>query len=139
MRIKNKHLWGRISPSGELMLNQGTLGDFLRIHSGKNCIVRIDIIYPAVSDKQKKYYWDYVCKEVRNALAKLGETLTIADTDAYLRANYPFCWDEDYTSKPRKRLRTFDELNTAECNDFFEHIYQFAAENLDLTLDDPMR
>lgn len=139
MRINRKALTQRISPKGQLKLdNNLELQEFARQHPNKVCIVRVELLPVAPSLKSFHYYWVYICPEVQRALYEKGERKSLEQVDRWIREQCPITQDQKWDGeKLRKRVKELDEISTEEFNEMIEWLKEYAAENLDVYIEEP--
>ena len=77
---------------------------------------------------------------VRQALAEIGERKTEQDTETFLRQNSPVMQVEkidQISGKYFSELRQINDCSNAELIEHIDTIKQFAAENLNIYIEDP--
>lgn len=137
MRIRTKTLWGRIDKSGNLLVKWDELSEFCSLQRDKNVIVRVAVQPKEPSEKTKNYYFGYICDEMQGVYLDNGERLSKEQVDERLRSLCPICYSEERVNGSWRRVvREFEELDQAEANEFFEFIFQYAAENYNKIIED---
>lgn len=138
MRVRKIATTRRISESGEISLDLPEIKEFCRQHKGKAVIVRIELLPTPASEKSLAYYWGVVVPTIQRGLYELGNDLTQRETDEFIRSQMPVCSDERLVNgKLHKRVRTIDELDAAEFNEMIEQLKVWAAENLQVYVEEP--
>jgi len=138
MRVRKIAATRRISESGEISLDLPEIKEFCRQHKGKAVIVRIELLPTPASEKSLAYYWGVVVPTIQRGLYELGNDLTQRETDEFIRSQMPVCSDERLVNgKLHKRVRTIDELDAAEFNEMIEQLKVWAAENLQVYVEEP--
>lgn len=138
MRIQKQVLTKRISKDGRLVIDSPELQEFARQHPNRSCIVRVELLPIPPSQKVFSYYWQYICPTIQRALYETGGTYTLEQTDRWIREQAPVMRDEHWDGeKVRTRVKEFDEIDSAEMNEFIEWLKEFAAENLDCYIEEP--
>ena len=111
--------------------------EFCRQHEGKAAIVRIELLPTEPSEKSKAYYWKCVVPTIQRELYDRGYDITKAETDEFLRSEMPICRDETYEKgKLRARIKDIEELDTAELNEMIEQVKIWAAQNLEIYVEE---
>lgn len=138
MRLRKKTIWGKIDSKGNLDFYDGELKEFLKLHPNKNVIIRYEIAPSEPSGKTKAYYYNYVLPKMTRAFYETGENLSQPQVDRFLRSNCPSIQEGVWENgKFKSRVRTFDELDQAEANEFIEWVQEYASQNLYTIIDDP--
>lgn len=132
---------GSVNDKGGLMIPMGELNQFFREHKGERIVARFVALPQHCSEAFKGYYFHYVVPTVKAALwDKIGERKTEEQVEKYLREMSPICCEEDidyYTGEYTTRLKEIPELSNAELLEHLEFLRQFAAEELDVFIEDP--
>lgn len=124
------NLLGRINENGGLLVPNEVIRDFCRKHPGARVLLKMTALSKDQSAAQRGYYWGYIIPECRKALAEKGTLYKDSATDEFLRTECPLCWrDGDCLS-----VADFDAEDMAA---YIEWIKQYAAENLNVFIDDP--
>lgn len=90
------------------------------------------------SEKTTNYFFGYLIPELQNAFLEQGEHLSKEQTYDKIRSLCPlFKKEERQNGEWRVTLKEFEELDQAESNEVIDWLYQWAAENLYLILDNP--
>lgn len=139
MRIRRITITRRISDKGEISLDLPDVKEFCRQHCGKAVIVRIELLPIEVSEKSLAYYWKVAVPTVQRGLYELGYDLTQAQTDRFIREQIPVCHEERWEGahKLNDHIKTPDEMDTAEFNEMLEQLKIWAAENLNVYVEEP--
>lgn len=131
---------GTVNSKGGLVMYMGEINAFFAQHKGERIIARFMVAPVASSEALKGYYFNYVVPTVRHGLMETGERKTEEQTEYYLRSISPVCYEETAnieTGKYAQRLREIPELSNAELIEHIDVIRQFAAEELNVFIDDP--
>lgn len=139
MRIRKIAITRRISDKGKISLDVPDVAEFCRQHCGKAVIVRIELLPTEVSEKSLAYYWKVAVPTVQRGLYELGYDLTQKQTDKFIREQMPVCHEERWEGirKLKDRIKTADEMDTAEFNEMMEQLKIWAAENLNVYVEEP--
>ena len=139
MRIRKLALARRISDKGVLSLDVPDVQEFCRQHCGKSVIVRIELLPTEVSQKSLAYYWKVAVPTIQRGLYELGYELTQKQTDKFIREQMPICHEERWEGilQLKDRIRKPEELDTAEFNEMMEQLKIWAAENLQVYVEEP--
>ena len=97
------------------------------LFKGKRIVVTIEVLAGDCTENQKAYYFGYVVPTVQDAMRELGERRNSRQVDLLLRTSYP-----DWTGK------SIDQFDKREMSDFLQWVQQYAAENLNVYIDDPV-
>jgi hypothetical protein len=136
MRIRKIAVTRRIS-KGEISLETADIKEFFRQHEGKAVIVRIELLPVEPSEKAKAYYWKVIVPTIQRCLYERGYDLTKRETDEFLRDQMPVCKEETYEGgKLKERLKEVEELDAAELNEMIEQIKIWAADNLEIYVEE---
>jgi hypothetical protein len=119
---------GRIDADGRIWLPMDRIGQFCKEHPGDGVIVKIEVLERHSSSAMIRYYYGYVLPTCRVAFAKLGKLETEKQIDRELWNYYPGEHD------PGQELR---EAPQSHVIGFLEWLKQFAAENLEVYIEDP--
>lgn len=117
--------YGRIDGEGKLRLPMDRARAFFVNNRGKRVLVRFEAVEQGCTEAQWGYYYGYVLPTVRQALYNLGERKSDAEVDAWL------C-----DQCPGVDCSAAKELGAGQMSDFLDWLKQFAAENLDVYIED---
>ena len=135
MRIRKIAVTRRLS--SELSLDTPDVKEFCRQHEGKPAIIRIELLPTEPSEKAKAYYWKYIIPTIRRELYERGYDFTNEETDNLIRNIMPVCIEETYEGgKNKRRTKEIEELDAAEINELIEQIKIWAAENLEIYVEE---
>lgn len=121
---------GRIDGNGKLLLPMDRLEAYFRANPGARVIVRFDIVEQGSTASQQAYYFNYVLPTIRQALRERGEMQTEETIDRWLRGSCPACQEDGKTKGAR-------QLSKEQFSDFLDWLGWFAAENLNVYIEDP--
>lgn len=127
---------GVIGTDGKFRLPMDRLNQFFADNKGKRIFVRFECQEPGSSAALLAYYYNYVVPTVCQALKETGERLSYEQTDKWILQNYPgpgFESDFDFGCP----ASTGRELTQPQMIDMLEWLKQFAAENLNVYIEDP--
>lgn len=140
MKSQRITLTKRINKSGTLYLDTPDLQEFCRQHPDRAVIVRVELLPIEPSQKSLSYYWKVVVPTIQRGLYDTGVNYSISQTDKFIRSNMPVTLEETWEDGHVKtRVRTLDELDTAEINELIEQLKIYAAENLYVYIEEPER
>lgn len=140
MKRRDISATGTINANGGLAMYMGELNAFFAQHKGERIVARFFVAPVASSEALKGYYFHYVVPTVKQGFWEIGERKTEEQTELFLREFSPICHDENVvadTGKYDHRLREIFELSNAELIEHIDIIRQFAAEELNIFIDDP--
>ena len=120
---------GLIGMDGKLRIPMDRLEQFFREHLGERAIVKVQALERHSSPAMLGYYFGYVLPTLRKAYAERGELLTEKMVHEKLWWAYPGEHD------PVQEIR---EAPYSQVYNFIEWLKQYAAENLDCYIEDPM-
>lgn len=138
--MKSIETTGKIDSAGNLRIYQEEVKDFCR--KNKNCrvIIVFHAVLPGSSQALKGYYYNYVVPRFRRALWQSGDRRTATATELFMRELSPVAWEATYneeTQQLEERLRSIDELSSAELVEHIDTIKQIAAEEYSVYIEDP--
>ena len=129
---------GRITDSGELIAPFNTLESFCSLHKGKSLIIRAEILPTEASERLRNFVFGYVVPELQTAYHLMGEDYTKAQTWQAIRSVCPiFLEEERENGKWRVRVKDWEEIDNTLAVEFITWVQRYAAENLNLIIDDP--
>lgn len=131
---------GIINANGALAMYMGEVNAFFASNKGQRVVARFIVAPKASSDALKGYYYHYVVPTIKFGIWNTGDRKTEQQTELFLRSISPVCYEEtvnEETGVYNHRLREIPELDNTELIDHIETIRQFAAENLNVFVDDP--
>lgn len=123
---------GVIGPDGRLRLPMDRLNEFGAEHKGQRIIVRIEAVEPGSTIAQQAYYYNYAVPAIVESLRKQGTRKSESSVDRWLVEQYP--GEKSYDGR---ELQTGGQMDKKMMGEFFEWLKQFAAENLQVFIDDP--
>ena len=118
----------------------GELNEFFAMHKGCRVVARFEVAPVGSSAALKGYYYNYIVPTMREAFIQTGERLTEEQTERRLRTLSPVMWGEvanPDTGVYETRLRDIAEVDKSELVEHIETLKQFAAENLNVYIEDP--
>lgn len=133
--MKNEYISeaGRIDSVGRLLLPMDRLNAEFAQHKNCRVVARFSFTEPGSSAALLAYYYGYVVSAVRVSLYNQGTRATDEKVDNWLVSTYP----GDIEIEPGRYAEFARELSQAKMLDFLEWLKQFAAENLDVYVEDP--
>lgn len=140
MKRRDISATGTINNNGGLVMYMGEINAFFAEHKGERIIARFVVAPVRSSEALKGYYFHYVVPTIQNGFWETGERKTEEQTEQFLRDISPICYEEtvnDFTGEYSHRLREIRELSNAELIEHIETVRQFAAENLNVYVEDP--
>ena len=123
---------GMVGQDGRMRLPMDRLNAFFAEHKGQRIIVRIEAAAPGSTVAQIAYYYNYIVPTIVEALKEQGTRKSESAVDLWLIEQYP--GEKVYEGQ---ELQTGGQLTKTMMNDFLEWLKQFAAENLQVFIDDP--
>lgn len=133
---------GIINADGGLAMYMGEVNAFFAQHKGERVFVRFMVAPRATSKAMIGYYYHYVVPTIRAALWDTGDRKTEQQVERFLREISPTCVDDNPCIENGEiiyhpRLREIRELDNAQLAEHIDTIRQFAAEDLNVFIDDP--
>ena len=120
---------GVIGTDGKLRLPMDRLNQFFADNKGKRIFVRFECQEPGSSAALLAYYYNYVIPTVRQAMKEKR-------TDAWILKNYPGDKSESNIGLGED-VEEGRHLTQWQMIDMLEWLKQFAAENLNVYIEDP--
>lgn len=127
---------GVIGTDGKLRLPMDRLNQFFADNKGKRIFIRFESQEPGSSAALLAYYYNYVVPTVRQAMKELGERMDEKRTDAWILKNYPGDKSESNIGVGTD-VEEGRHLTQWQMIDMLEWLKQFAAENLNVYIEDP--
>lgn len=127
---------GVIGTDGNLRLPMDRLNQFFADNRGKRIFARFECQEPGSSAALLAYYYNYVVPTVRQAMKELGERMDEKRTDAWILQNYPGDKSESNIGVGTD-VEEGRHLTQWQMIDMLEWLKQFAAENLNVYIEDP--
>ena len=124
---------GSVDKNGRLLLPMDRINAFMAQSKGKRVIASFEVVEPGSTEAQQAYYYNYIIPTMRLAWLDLGERMTETQVDTKLLCEYPGdakLIDGEYAIYAA-------ELSQGQMSDFLEWLKQYAAENLNVYIDDP--
>lgn len=118
-----------VAKDGTLAMYRGELDAYLKENIGNRLIISIQAEPRGTTAAMRGYYFGYIVPRVQLALYDLGERMTKAETDEWIRSQCPACQQED-------GLLSVSDMGKCEMSELIDFTKQFAAENLYLVLED---
>lgn len=140
MKRREIETTGTVDQSGKLKMYMGELNAFLAQHKGERILAQFTAIPVGTSEALTGYYFKYIVPTIKAALLETGERKTEQETDEWLRELSPICWNEHVdleTGEYFHEIHSVVELGNSAMTEFIEWIKEFAAENLNVFIEDP--
>lgn len=142
MKRREIETTGTVDQSGRLKMYMGELNAFFAQHKGERIVARFVVAPVGSSEALKGYYFHYVVPTIRKGFWDTGDRKTEEQTERFLRELSPVCYDDNpYFDngeiRYNPRLREIRELSNSELIEHIDCIRQFAAEELNVYVDDP--
>ncbi len=126
---------GIIGMDGRLHIPMDRLNACFREHKGERVVVQFFFAVPGSSKLQQSYYYQYIVPTIQQALRETGVRTNENAVDKFLMSRYP--------GDKREPDINFGEdvmearyLNRDQMSDFLDWLKQFAAENLNVYIED---
>ena len=120
---------GLIGADGRLRMPMERVNAFFAQNKGKRIVVRFEAVEQGSSAAQQAYYYNYIVPTIQAAFFKQGERKSEKAVDIWLVEQYP--GDKSET------LVYARDFAQSQMSDFLEWLKQYAAENLEVFIDDP--
>ena len=127
---------GFIGTDGRLRLPMDRVNAFCAANKGKRVVVRFYADVPGSSKLQQSYYYNYIVPTIVAALYEQGTRKSEKAVDKWLVQEYPGEKDERQLGIGTECTEA-RELDQIQMSDFLEWLKQYAAENLDVYIEDP--
>lgn len=140
MKPREKSATGIINDAGKLSMYMGELNEFFKQHKGERVIARFFVAPKQSSAALVGYYYNYVVPTIRQGMAELGERKTDEQTELFLREISPIMQVENVdlsTCAYNTTLKEIRRCSNAELVEHIEFLKQFAAENLNVFIEEP--
>lgn len=140
MKRRDISATGTINANGGLVMYMGELNAFFAQHKGERIVARFVVAPVGSSEALKGYYFHYVVPTILKGFWDTGDRKTEEQTERFLRDLSPLCHEEtvnEETGEYNHRLREIRELSNSELIEHIDCIRQFAAEELNVYVDDP--
>lgn len=140
MKHHEKCITGRIANDGSLLMPMTELKEFAKGWKNTRIVATFRVYNPGTSEALKGYYYNYIVPSVKAALWESGERKTDEQTERYLREISPIMYHQEAdpdTGKYATELREIKDLDNSELIEHIETIKEFAAENLNIYIEDP--
>ena len=124
---------GVIDAKGNMLLPMDRLTAFFLANKGKRIVVCFEAAEHGSTAAQQSYYYKYVLPTIVDAYREQGTRMTAHDVDKQLLWLYP----GDLITPEHYIPTRADQLDVTQMNDFLEWLKQFAAENLNVYIEDP--
>ena len=125
---------GFVGEGGKLMVPMDRVRQFFRreVKKGSRVIIRFIVVEPGSTEAQQAYYYNYIVPSVQRGLLETGMRLNEDRTDEFLVGEYP----GDKKMLEGHHAIYARELNEGQMSDFLDWLKQFAAENLNVYIED---
>lgn len=123
---------GVIGADGKLRLPQDRLQAYFREHRGERVVVSFEAAFVGSSAAQQTYYYKYIIPCIVEARHKQGTRMSEENTDKWIIEQYP--GEFTYAGKIQTHAR---ELSQNQMSELLEWLKQYAAEHLQVFIDDP--
>ena len=140
MKVREMSTTGTVNANGGLSIYMGEVNEFLKMHKGERVTVRLCVAPKASSEALKGYYFNYIVPTVKRALLDTGVRRTDEQTEHFLREQSPVMYEQIpniATGKYTSRIKEISECSNAELIEHIDTIKQFAAEELNVFVEDP--
>ena len=124
---------GIIGEDGCLHIPMDRLNPFFADHKGRRVVVQFEAVEPKSTAAQQAYYYNYVVPTIQQALREKGTRKREDETDRFLISQYP----GDLHAEPGTFVTTGRQLSQTQMFEFIEWLKQYAAEWLQVYVDDP--
>ena len=123
---------GVIGADGKLRLPMDRLQAYFREHKGERVVVSFETAFVGSTAAQQVYYYKYIIPCIVEARYKQGTRMSEENTDKWILEQYP--GEFVYEGKKKVFAR---ELSQNQMSELLEWLKQYAAENLEVFIDDP--
>lgn len=124
---------GMIGTDGRLRLPMDRVNTCFAEHKGERVVVRFYFSAPGSSAAQQSYYYQYIVPTIQQALRETGERKSEKAVDKFLMEQYPGDKTECEFGTEVEEARL---LSQNQMSDFLDWLKQFAAENLNVYIED---
>lgn len=123
---------GMIGQDGRLRMPMDRINAEFAKSKGKRVVAVFYVEEQGSSAAQRAYYYNYVLPTIIDALHEQGTYMTEERADRWLMEEYPAGGTFELQTKVFAR-----QLSQPQMSDFLEWLKQYAAENLQVFIDDP--
>ena len=127
---------GMIGPDGRLRMPMDRINAEFAKSKGKRVVAVFYVDEPGSSAAQRSYYYNYVVPAIRTAFLEKGERRSEKSVDRFLVEQYPGDKSESEIGLGCE-VTEGRQLSQPQMSDFLEWLKQYAAENLQVFIDDP--
>ena len=130
---------GLIGADGRLRMPMERVNAFFAQNKGKRIVVRFEAVEQGSSAAQQAYYYNYIVPTIQAALFKQGERKSEKAVDIWLVEQYPGDKVDNGMGVVNYEFSVTEarQLTQPQMSDFLEWLKQYAAENLEVFIDDP--
>lgn len=136
MKMDKISEFGFVGADGRMRLPMDRIDYYLMQHKGERLIVRFEAAASGSSKLQQAYYYNYIVPAVVEALYEQGTRKSEKNVDRWLVEQYPGDKSESEMGLGVD-VAEARYLSKAQMSDFLDWLKQFAAENLDVYIEDP--
>lgn len=124
---------GMIGPDGRLRMPMDRINAEFAKSKGKRVVAVFYVEEQGSSAAQRAYYYNYVLPTITAAFMETGQRMTDEYTDRFLVQEYP----QEIRKENGEIIMYAREFGQGQMSDFLEWLKQYAAENLQVFIDDP--
>ena len=118
---------GVITNGGKMRLPMNRINEFFDKNKGKRLIITFEVAEHGSSEALQGYYFKYIVPTIQQALWKTGDRRRTAEVQDWLLNISPVC----------EGITDIHKLSNADMIEHIEWLKQFAAENLDVYIEEP--
>lgn len=124
---------GVIDINGQLRLPMDRLNAFFAANKGKRVVVSFEAAEHGSTAAQHAYYYKYVLPTIVDAYRTQGTRMSTHEVDKQLLWLYP----GDFLTIDHIVPTRAEQLDVTQMTEFLDWLKQFAAENLNVYIEDP--
>lgn len=123
---------GFIGKDGKMRLPMERINQHINHYKGARVIVTVEVLESESTAAQQSYYYRYIVPTIREAFKNLGNLFTDEGVDSFLVATYR----GDKANEKGEEARFARQLSRGQMSDFIGWLKMYAAENLEVFIDD---
>lgn len=123
---------GLIGTDGRLRLPMDRINQFMATKKGMRVIATFEVSAPDSTKAQQSYFYRYILPTIQQALKETGERYSEKQTEFYL---FTYC-PEEFRMLDGTLIASGRDLSKTQMSEFIDWIKQYAAENLNVYIED---
>lgn len=115
---------GTIGKDGKLRLPMDRINQFTADNKGMRVIATFEVVEPGSTVAQQSYFYSYILPTCQQAFKELGNRYSLGTLEILLLSEYG------------SNLTSVRNLDKSRMSDFIDWLKQYAAENLNVYIED---